>query len=138
MLYAHITNPYIYGVVILWQLLSHLLNVVIKNTIKAPRPDSDPKEFNAIKNNVSWNNYLTIHRNFGMPSGHAQAVMSEFMFIALYFKQPILTTVAAIQVGITLWQRYTTRRHSIEQLSAGSILGIGIGYMFYKLAKVYI
>jgi membrane-associated phospholipid phosphatase len=133
--YNHVTNPFIYAAVIAWQILNHLLNVTIKNILRAPRPDSNPEEFAKIKNSVSLNNYLTIHKHFGMPSGHAQAVVSELVFIMLYFNKPILTAVAALQAGLTIWQRYETRRHSIPQLIAGSALGIIVGLAFYTVIK---
>ena len=78
-------------------------------------------------------NYLTIHRNFGMPSGHAQSVLSELTFLSLYFKNPFITGIASIQTIITLWQRYITQRHSPIQLFAGGVLGIGTGVVFYKI-----
>lgn len=139
--YKHLTNPYIYLSVLIWQLASHLLNVVMKNTLRLPRPDShdqDASIFQKIKNNVTWKNYMTIHRNFGMPSGHAQAVVSEFTFLTLYFKKPLLSLVALAQVGLTLYQRYALRRHSITQLLIGSVLGGVIGFGFYYGFKRYV
>ena len=141
--YKHITNPLIYLSVLVWQFSSHLLNVIIKNTLRLPRPDSydhgdnldNSQSFNKIKNSVTWKNYLIIHRNFGMPSGHAQAVVSEFIFIALYFKKPLLNLVSFAQVALTIYQRYATRRHSINQLVAGSSIGVLVGLGFYHLFK---
>ena len=133
LLYKNITSPYPYLVVIAWQFLSHLINIIIKIIIKAPRPDSDkdPK-FSQLK--PSFSNFLTIHRNYGMPSGHAQSVISESLFIALYFKNTWLTAVAATQALLTLWQRYETRRHSLTQLAAGSLLGVIVGLTLYKVS----
>ena len=118
-------------IVIAWQILSHLLNVAIKNIIRAPRPDSykDPN-FSQLKPTLA--NFLTIHREFGMPSGHAQATMSQLIFISLYFREPLLTAYAFFQTALTLWQRYQTRRHSIKQLLAGSGIGVAVGLAFYK------
>ena len=135
--YNQVTNPLIYAAVIAWQLFNHLVNITVKNIIKAESPDSQPEEFAKIKKSVSFQNYFTVHRNFGMPSGHAQAVVSSFVFILLYFNKPILTGIAAVQTGLTLWQRYETRRHSIAQLVAGSALGIIIGIAFYTLVLKY-
>jgi membrane-associated phospholipid phosphatase len=126
---------FFYPAVLAWQVASHLLNVVIKNTLKLPRPDSKPEEFNEMRNTLTWKNYLTLHRNFGMPSGHAQATVSELIFISLYFKNNWLTTFALLQTGLTLWQRYTTRRHSVKQLAAGSLIGVVVGVLFYFVIK---
>ncbi len=126
------SNIYLYIYVIVWQIISHFINLTIKNTLKHPRPDSDKNEnFKNLKPSID--NYLIIHRNFGMPSGHAQAVISQLVFIALYFQQPSLTTVSIIQAGLTLWQRYATHRHSIKQLIAGSMIGVIVGVSFYKI-----
>jgi membrane-associated phospholipid phosphatase len=124
---------YLSGLVIAWQIISHLLNITIKNILKAPRPDShkDPQFINLMP---TFNNFLTVHRNFGMPSGHAQAVISEFTFIALYFRNPALTAIAAVQVALTLYQRYAKRRHSLVQLFAGSVIGLGMGVALFILA----
>jgi membrane-associated phospholipid phosphatase len=136
------TSITLYIVVLLWQFASHLLNVFIKNILKFPRPDTydndkNGDEFEKIKNSITWKNCLIIHRNFGMPSGHAQAVMSELTFIALYFQNTLLTTAAALQVALTLYQRYNKRRHSTKQLVTGSALGILVGIIFYKGIKMY-
>jgi len=135
--YNHVTNPFLYAAVIAWQLLNQVVNITIKNSVKAPRPDSQPAEFAKIKNSVSLKNYFVVHENFGMPSGHAQAVVSELVFIMLYFNTPILTAIAALQAGLTLWQRYETRRHTIAQLVAGSVVGIISGVAFYTLVQKY-
>ena len=132
----HVTTLAPYLAVLAWQLASHLINVIIKNILQAPRPDSakDPN-FTNLKPTLA--NFLTIHRNYGMPSGHAQSTVSELVFIALYFRQPLFTIFALLQTGLTLYQRYATRRHSLKQLLAGSILGIPVGLIFYKLFPIY-
>ena len=129
-------NIYLYIYVILWQLLNHFSNIVIKNTLKHPRPDSyENKDFKLLK--PTMYNYFSIHSNFGMPSGHAQQVFSELTFITLYFKNPIITTIAMIQSCITLWQRYSSYRHSKKQLVVGSLIGIISGGLFlYTTIKV--
>ena len=131
------TSPYFYLVIVAWQFASHLINVIIKNILKFPRPDSDPEVHHKLTQSITWKNYLIIHRNFGMPSGHAQAVISELTFLALYFKNPWLTAIAAMQAALTLYQRYATKRHSIKQLLAGSLLGVAVGASFYKGVKYY-
>lgn len=130
--YERVTDPYLYAMVIAWQMLNHLLNVIFKNIIQAPRPDShkDP-QFAHLKPNIA--NFMTIHREYGMPSGHAQEIVSELIFIALYFQNPWLTVCAFGQAVLTIWQRYATRRHSAKQLIAGSSLGIIIGLIFYNI-----
>ena len=130
-------NPYAYGAVLLCKAVNHLINITIKNILKAPRPDShkDPN-FSHLK--PTFKNFFTVHREFGMPSGHAQDTVWELMFIALYFQKPWLTIIAGMQVLLTLFQRYKTSRHSIEQLAVGSSLGVLVGITFYYLYEKYI
>jgi membrane-associated phospholipid phosphatase len=129
-------NPYAYGAVLLCKLVNHLINISIKNSLKAPRPDShkDPN-FSHLK--PTFKNFFTVHREFGMPSGHAQDTVWELTFLTLYFQKYWLTVLAAIQVAITLQQRYETHRHSVKQLAVGSFLGILVGMGFYYLYKKY-
>lgn len=130
-------NIYLYMYVIAWQVLNQFSNIVIKNTLKHPRPDSTlNKDFKLLT--PTMYNYFSIHRKFGMPSGHAQQVFSELTFITLYFRNPIITTISIIQSCITLWQRYSTRRHSIKQLAVGSLIGILSGVIFYKLTPLMV
>lgn len=128
------TNPYIYLAVIACQAINFLINVSIKNILKAARPDSDkdPK-FPLLKPTLK--NFFTVHRNFGMPSGHAQDVWWDFTFIALYFENPLLTAFAAGQVALTLWHRYENRRHTLKQLAVGSTVGMIVGLSFYTILK---
>jgi len=128
---------YLYIYIIAWQLVNIIINVVIKNTFKSPRPDSyKNKNFKNLKPTIY--NYFGIHRNYGMPSGHAQAVISSLTFILLYFKRPIINTIAIFQSGITLWQRYATNRHYIKQLVVGGLIGIATGMGFYKMLPIII
>jgi membrane-associated phospholipid phosphatase len=72
-----------------------------------------------------------------MPSGHAQAVCSEMIFIALYFQNyHWLYVIALAQTLLTLWQRYSYKCHTFKQLLIGSLLGIIIGYFFYVFVKL--
>ena len=130
------TNPYAYGAVLLCKLVNHLINISIKNILKAPRPDSHKNpNFSHLK--PTFKNFFTVHREFGMPSGHAQDTVFELTFLSLYFKKPWLTLVAGIQVILTVWQRYEKQRHSIKQLAVGSTLGLLVGVAFYKLYDEY-
>jgi hypothetical protein len=126
------TNPYAYGAVLLCKLVNHLINISIKNSLKAPRPDShkDPN-FSHLK--PTFKNFFTVHKQFGMPSGHAEDTLWELTFLALYFQKPWLTLLASAQVLLTLWQRYETRRHTIKQLAVGSTIGLLVGVAFHEI-----
>lgn len=122
----------VYILTILWQLFSLLLNIILKFIFKQKRPTQLTNDIN----NTTYNTtYSTIHKTiyndkYGMPSGHAQSVMSQLTFIIFYFKNKYIKVLALIQTIITLWQRYYTNQHTINQLLIGSLIGIVIGILF--------
>ena len=134
---AQAYNMYLYICIILWQLVNQLINIIIKNTLKYPRPNNYKTQgFKSLTPTIY--NYFVIHRSFGMPSGHSQTVMSELTFIIFYFKNPFITIISIIQSYITLWQRYSSNEHSINQLAVGGVIGIIIGIAFYKIVPFII
>ena len=131
-----ITNPYTYGAILLWKIVNYIFNISIKNILKAPRPDSYKNpHFTELK--PTFKNFLFIHKNFGMPSGHAQDVVGEVILITLLFQKPWLTAIAGAQAALTLWQRYQTYRHSLKQLFAGSLMGIWVALIYYYIFNQY-
>ena len=130
-LQGYTTKTKFFVLIIGWQMASHFINIVLKNTLQLPRPDSILPELEKIKPTAL--NYLFVHDNYGMPSGHAQAVVSMFCFILLFFQQSLLSIVAFFQVVITLWERHTSNRHSFIQLLAGGGIGLLLGGSFYLL-----
>ena len=127
-----ISSPYPYAFIIAWQIVTHLINVIIKNILQAPRPESyKDSNFPHLKPTIT--NYLTIHQNYGMPSGHMQAIVSEFTFIVMYFKNPILISITLAQTLLTAYQRYDSKSHSIKQIIAGSLFGSMLGLIFYTI-----
>ena len=122
----------VYILTILWQLFSLLLNIILKFTFKQKRPtqltnDTPTTTYNIIRKTI----YNTIYNDkYGMPSGHAQSTLSQLTFIIFYFKNKYITTLALIQTFITLWQRYYTNQHTINQIIIGSLIGIVVGLLF--------
>ena len=134
--YKNMVNPIIYIFLIIWKMVNHLINISIKNTLQLPRPDSNKEEFSKLK--PTFKNFLSIHKEFGMPSGHAQDVWWQLTFIVIYFKNNFIKTAAVLQAIITLWQRYNDKRHSLCQLFVGSLIGIAVGVMYYRILTTYI
>ena len=77
---------------------------------------------------------------YGFPSGHAQSVLYGTSF--LYFVQRgewnIWLALCLLVCMLTLVQRYKYRRHTIEQLIAGSLLGWVIGFGVYWITKKFV
>jgi membrane-associated phospholipid phosphatase len=68
-----------------------------------------------------------------MPSGHAQmtafALTVAYLFTNQYLYQSIFLFF------VTILQRFVYNNHTLLQLCVGSILGITIGGIFYKILK---
>lgn len=113
--------------VVAWNIMNIWINGLLKELIKQPRPKK------SIKINKQDEKFS---RGYGMPSGHAQSAAANFVFIALLFRNEFLTTVAALQTLLTLYQRYSFRMHSPPQLLVGSILGSASGYALYQCYRL--
>jgi membrane-associated phospholipid phosphatase len=123
------TSPMSYFAVLAWQMLNLELNHLLKIIIRKPRPDGGT--------NVNFLDRLD-SKNYGMPSGHAQQVFSEFTFIALAFRDKSATLFAAAQSLLTLRQRYSHKKHNVRQLVVGSIIGSAIGWGFYHIFRGFV
>ena len=106
-------TPYLWAF-ILGSILNHWFNLLLKFVIKDPRPRV-----------VRDDNYLGIEQ-YGMPSGHAQIAFFAIAFYYLVKKQwtntILFVFLSCIALSsITLYQRYTYKYHTPEQLLAGAI-----------------
>ena len=119
-----VTSPMSYFAVLAWQILNLELNHLLKIMIRKPRPYGGT--------DVNFLDRLD-SKNYGMPSGHAQQVFSEFTFIALAFRDKSATLFAAAQSLLTLAQRYSHKKHNIRQLVVGSVIGSAVGLGFYHV-----
>ena len=129
--------PYLY-IFIIGVILNNSLNEILKYLIKQPRP-SNPKSYIDDK-------FITGPHIFGMPSGHAQT--TSFAIIFLYLTQrkintqlPLYNIWLPLSVFIyilTVYQRWSFRRHTIEQLVIGTIVGATFAQIIYWLTKRYL
>ena len=109
-------------------IFSSLLNAVLKEMIRMPRPSGEIPLFETPR-----------ERDFyGMPSGHAQIaafVTSFFIKNAneLSNVNPVwfaMMTVGFVAISIlTIIQRYAFRAHTLAQLAVGLVVGGAIGQM---------
>ena len=107
-------------------IFSALLNTVLKEIIRSPRPSGEVALFGGPR-----------QRDFyGMPSGHAQmvALVTSF-FIKNTVDMSNPTAFGAMVVGfvtisiLTVIQRYTFRAHTLTQLAVGAVIGGALGQM---------
>ena len=139
-------------------LINYIINGILKEIIREPRPIDNPYKLNALNalnapNALNALNYSFITSNFasimnnemydgsqnyGMPSGHAQLCFYSIAFLfAIIPKRHYWVLIVLIIIGIlTLIQRWKFRRHTIKQLFAGSLVGTLMGYGTNSLYKV--
>ena len=102
-------------------------NKLLKTIIREPRPSDQLfyADFEKLNN----------EERFGMPSGHLQSIGYSFGF--LYFmKRPTPLLLTALFFGsITAFQRYKFHRHSIAQLTMGSLIGFSVSYLFFSVTE---
>jgi membrane-associated phospholipid phosphatase len=107
--------------------INTIINKFLKIIFKQPRPDN-PIPFSSIE---KYKN----EEMFGMPSGHAQsAFFSIFYLYNLNHSIPLLFSNLFV-ASLTLYQRLKYRRHTIEQLVAGSFIGSIFAWGVYSLEK---
>jgi len=122
-------TPYLFSF-IFGSLLNYKLIGTLKTAIKQPRP-SNPLHYIDDSTIQGANIY-------GMPSGHAQ--ITAFAITTLYLTRgPQLWILVSLFIGaLTLYQRWSFRRHTIEQLIIGTIMGASFAYILFWITKNYL
>jgi membrane-associated phospholipid phosphatase len=126
-------NFYILGL-----LFNTIINSLLKYLIKEPRPS---KQFlKEVQNSdlIFPNAKYDMPSGYGMPSGHAQNLGYSLGFMFIFIKNSDIFWVYIIVSIITIFQRYTNKKHTILQLILGFIFGLLIGILFYKLGKYFL
>jgi membrane-associated phospholipid phosphatase len=109
-----------------------LLNVVLKQIFRQPRPSEDPEKFKLlIQNSVT---YKVSHDVFGMPSGHAQFAFFSTAFIYFTLLDNYVLLFYLFISLLTLCQRVIYKYHTIFQVIVGSLIGGIFGYFVFQLS----
>ena len=120
---------------ILFFVIGDIFNTFIKSLIQQPRPSIDKKTFDLMMKNKERyikNNGIP-YDIFGMPSGHSQSVIYSSIFIYCAFHNIKVTMIYLLLSLITITERVVDRHHTILQVIFGSICGLIIGYLSYKM-----
>ena len=121
-----------------------MIDLYFKDLFKDPRP-RNPVEM--IIPCWSWlfdgciTNDSSLYKGaiqYGFPSGHAQSVLygTSYLFFVEWFGRrgfDIWLYLCFLVCGLTVIQRYKYRRHTIQQLIAGSLLGFFVGWFIFML-----
>lgn len=116
------------AVYILGYLANMALNFILKNVIRESRP-------------VDEKSILPIGRlsidTYGMPSGHAQSVLYSTMMLILNTSSYYIIAWSIAISCITIYQRYSYRNHTPNQLIAGSMVGMFMAWLTTFTFKKY-
>ena len=109
--------------------MNSFINKIAKSILKQPRPSDGESIMNE--------KYVGVEM-YGMPSGHAQSVFSSLIFLYLVKGSPTLLLGELFIAGLTIYQRWKYRRHTIAQLGVGALLGVFVACGGYYMTKQYL
>lgn len=95
---------------------NNAFNRVLKQMYKQPRP-------HILTYDKTYDDY------YGMPSGHAQHILFTLVFLVLVRPSWIVFWLCLTVGVVGLMERYVNRRHTIEQLFVGGIIGAAVGFV---------
>ena len=110
----------------MFYIFNNILNEILKLLIKQPRPKNYQKNLETFSFD-----YKGIHE-YGMPSGHSQSSFFSLVFLTLVLKSPFIFLIEFIICLLTIYQRWKNKKHTIQQLFIGSIIGSFIAYCAYS------
>jgi membrane-associated phospholipid phosphatase len=109
-------------------MINFYVNHWLKTWIQDPRPNNPISM--VIVDDSSM--YLGAEK-YGFPSGHAQLVFYAISFLYFVNKKITRTWIVCLFMGfLTIYQRLKYRRHTIEQLLAGTLIGIITGWIILR------
>ena len=117
------------GSFILFYFVDYYLIGLLKNMIEEPRPKGYLD-----KKNDDGGKYEGI-AFYGMPSGHSAIVWYSTVFLWLVKRSPYLLIIELVICFNTMYQRWSFKKHSIEQLAVGALLGGSVAWISVLVTK---
>ncbi len=97
-----------------------IVNKWIKMWVRQPRPTGGKSILGEVYSGAD---------EYGMPSAHAQSVLYSTIFLYLA-KGDIVWLLSGLGIAIlTIYQRWSYRRHTIAQLLVGALCGCVVAYI---------
>jgi membrane-associated phospholipid phosphatase len=121
-------QKYLQGYLIFY-IISSFINKILKNIIQEERPVNGKSIMNE--------NYTGKHK-YGMPSYHAQLSFYSLTFLYLVNKSGYLIFFELFIAALTLYQRWSYKRHTVEQLIVGMVVGVMTAYIGYYATSRYL
>jgi hypothetical protein len=120
------TQTYYLGAYVIGWFANSLLNHILKQTIKEPRPTT----------NKALGHTKAL--GYGMPSAHTQSCFFSITYLYA-IKRSTAFLIGELFLGaLTFYQRWKTKMHTVEQLGLGSVVGIGFALFVYYLTYRYL
>ena len=108
---AHLIRQPKYAIVyVVCSVINNQFNRVLKRIYKEPRPQESSYD-------------KTHDDTYGMPSGHAQHIVFTLVFLVLVRPSWIVFWICLTVGVIGVMERYLHRRHTINQLLVGGMVG---------------
>jgi membrane-associated phospholipid phosphatase len=105
-----------------------IVNEYLNQLLKLVFKQSRPMNYN-ISENVGATKYMVGPHKYGMPSGHSQSVFFSMMYVWLV-TQSVWVLIAELFVCLlTVIQRWQYKKHTIEQLGVGAVIGMLFAYV---------
>lgn len=120
--------PYLAGYLIFF-IINVIINKILKSIIKEPRPANGQSIINESYEGAD---------KYGMPSSHAQSVFYSMTYVYLIKDDYLVLLFESFISFLTIYQRWNYRRHTIEQLGIGSMIGLLFAYIGVYITKKYI
>ena len=117
------------GSFILFYFVEYYIIGLLKNILKEPRPKGylDKKYDDTGKyEGIAF---------FGMPSGHSAIVWYSTAFLWLVKRSPYLLIIEVAICFNTMYQRWSFKKHSIQQIAVGTLLGISFAWFTVLVTK---
>lgn len=114
-------------------LFFYILNVFLNTLLKINIMQDRPSNGRSIVDE-HYNGY----QKYGMPSTHAQTAAFSIMFLYLVKKSEKLLIIGIFLAILTLYQRYTYNRHTLQQLFIGTCIGALIAFVGHNITTRYL
>ncbi len=124
-------NQYFTGYIVFY-FLNIIVNKILKVIIREPRPTGG-KSILSFEDGI----YEGIEK-YGMPSGHLQSCFYSLTYLYLVKESPSWLLLETFIASASFYQRWSYNRHTVEQLSVGSLVGIFMGWFSYFMVHKYL
>ena len=120
-------------------IINLLINGALKLLIKQRRPDKHKSDsllsafLDTSKPKKMDKNEAVAH-SYGMPSGHAQSAIYCLAYIMYTLQSTIVTLFFLFFALWTCIQRVVFKRHYVDQIIVGALVGFMLAYYSYKLS----